>query len=313
MWTLLRQGGRGMTLSIRRMSRAPHVSPLVDADVAVKLKHNTPELKFMDASWFLGEPGKGQQGFIKERIAGAAFFDIDAVADKESSLPHMLPSTKDFADHMTTMRISPASTVVVYNQPNCFSAARCWWTLKSFGHPSPVYVLNGGLNAWKEAGGEIDVGPPESDIPAENSPYPVPEISSKLVANKEDVLHAMKTGIRQICDARGSDRFWGRVAEPRPGLEAGHIPGSLNLPFMNLLIAGDPTRFKNFEELRAYFDDAGVVHGSEVIFTCGSGVTAAVLALARNHIGADSNLSAVYDGSWSEWGADSSTPKVREQ
>jgi thiosulfate/3-mercaptopyruvate sulfurtransferase len=123
----------------------------------------------------------------------------------------------------------------------------------------------------------------------------------------------MTTGMRQICDARSLDRFLGRVPEPRAGLQSGHIPGSLHLSFSDVLVPGDSTRFRGFRELREVFDEAGVVAGSRVVFTCGSGVTAAVLALARNYIGAEEGLSAVYDGSWSEWGADPDLPKMRQE
>ena len=169
-----------------------------------------------------------------------------------------------------------------------------------------------GLKAWKEAGGEVEEGPPTAQDQV--GVYPVPEsVDSRLVADKTGVLEAMSTGMRQICDARSEERFWGRVDEPRPGLEGGHIPGSLLLSFPQVLEPGDSTKFRDFKELRSAFDEAGVVAGSRVIFTCGSGVTAAVLALARTHSGALEEESSVYDGSWSEWGADTTAPKMKDE
>ena len=166
------------------------------------------------------------------------------------------------------------------------------------------------MSAWKEVGGDIEVDACGHRNNSSEEIYPIPQLKSYLVADKKSVQLAMNTGIRQICDARNEDRFMGRVQEPRPGVEAGHIPGSLQLSFTDLLDPGNMARYKEFSEIRKIFDATGVVSGSEVIFTCGSGVTAAVLALARNHIGADEKLSAVYDGSWTEWGSDPNTPKM---
>mgnify|MGYP003386092959 CR=1 FL=1 len=176
------------------------------------------------------------------------------------------------------------------------------------------------MKAWTEAGGEVEQGLcPSAHATGDSASSPPYSLSSapsspQLVADKQAVLGAMTSGMRQIVDARSADRFHGRVTEPRPGVESGHIPGSLHLAFPAVLEeGGDSTRFKGWQELRRVFEETGVVAGSEVIFTCGSGVTAAVLALARSHSGTDERLSAVYDGSWSEWGSDSSTPKMKDE
>jgi thiosulfate/3-mercaptopyruvate sulfurtransferase len=195
------------------------------------------------------------------------------------------------------MGIGDGHRVVVYDRNRFMASARVWWTFRVMGHRE-VFVLDGGLAAWIAAGGELEDLPP---VPSER--HHTVRVQSHLVRSRDQVRAASQSGAARILDARPAGRFSGEVAEPRPGLRQGHIPGSASLP-SDMLLDGD--RMKSPDELRALFAQAGVRAGQPVICTCGSGVTAAVLALGLARTGLDT--AAVYDGSWAEWGADESLP-----
>mmetsp|Transcript_14260 Transcript_14260/g.13773 ORF Transcript_14260/g.13773 Transcript_14260/m.13773 type:complete len:320 (-) Transcript_14260:656-1615(-) len=292
--------------TIMAMSSKAEISTVVSAIEAIEL-YKKNDVKFLDGSWHMGTARNPVTEFQMEHIPGAQYFSIDDVADKSTDLPHMLPNQKDFGDKVSAMGISNDDYVIVYVHPNCFSAARVWWMLKSFGHIK-VSVLDGGIKAWKEAGGEILSGEPVS-----------PPIASKFKAefkatcslNVEEVLKIVSNGSAQIVDARSKGRFEGTAPEPRAGLEGGHIPGSLNLPFTMLVKDDDVTKFKSPEEIRDVFREAGIIFGSKIVLTCGSGVSAANLALGLNLMGQSLQSHPIYDGSWSEWGARSDLPKMK--
>ncbi|MFM8375279.1 MAG: 3-mercaptopyruvate sulfurtransferase [Phenylobacterium sp.] len=267
-------------------------SPLVTATEAAE-RLRLPDTRIVDASWFLPAEGRsGRAEFEAERIPGAVFFDIDAIADPASGLPHMLPSPDAFAAAVGLLGLAPAWEVIVYDTFGVRSAARAWWSLKVMGY-ARVRVLDGGFRAWKAAGLPVETGPARAPSPVKADIAFSPE----RVRSLADVAAALASASAQVVDARSAARFRGEAPEPRPGLRAGHMPGAVNLPFDRLLEA-DGT-LKAPAGLVAEFAAAGVDPARPVIASCGSGVTASVLALALEVLG---HAAAVYDGSWAEWG-----------
>lgn len=267
-------------------------SPLISPEEAQALLRR-PEARVVDASWFLPAEGRsGRAEFEAERLPGAVFFDIDAISDASSDLPHMLPAPEDFAIAAGALGLAPEASVVVYDSFGVRSAARAWWTLKVMGYPR-VRVLDGGLRAWKAAGLPLETGPALPPAAAQATVAFNPE----RVRNLAGVASALAHRSAQVVDARSAARFRGEAPEPRPGLRSGHMPGALNLPFDRLLTPEGT--LKPPAGLAAEFVAAGVDPRQPVITTCGSGVTASVLALALEVLGYPA---AVYDGSWAEWG-----------
>ncbi|WP_439922815.1 3-mercaptopyruvate sulfurtransferase [Nitrobacter sp. JJSN] len=237
--------------------------------------------------------------FLAAHIPGAVFFDVDAVSDRASPLPHMYPNAAQFARDVGALGISSGDTVVVYDSGGWVAAPRVWWMFLSFGHRN-VRVLDGGLKKWRAEGRSIESGkalPKPGKFTA--------TFDQAYVRSKAQLVSNLSSHREQVVDARAVNRFGGSVAEPRPGLRSGHIPGSRNLPYNELFDAATGT-MKPRDELRTTFVSAGLDLAKPVITTCGSGVSAAVLTLALYRLGVRG--SALYDGSWSEWGLQGGPP-----
>lgn len=265
--------------------------PLVSTDwLQSQLQDDT--LRIVDASWHLPATGRDARAeFETGHIPGAVFFDIDEHSG-DSHLPHMMPTAERFASAAGRLGLSDKHKIVVYDSYGLFSAARVWWMFRYFG-AQHVYVLNGGLPAWRNSGLVIESGPVNPtavDFEVKDSAY--------TIASSDDVLQASRSGDTLILDARSQARFQAVEKEVREGLRSGHVPGSKNLPFSELTTNG---YLKSDDELSVLLSERGVTDSSAVITTCGSGVTAAVISLALECIGV--SKVALYDGSWTEWGA----------
>lgn len=274
--------------------------PVVSAEW-LKSHLNAPDVRVLDCSYFMpGSPQTGRQAYDAHHIPGARFFDIDDVADTDSTLPHMLPSPEKFSSRVRKLGLGDGHRVICYDQNGFLASARGWWMFRAMGH-GDVAVLDGGFNAWRTEGGAIEDLPPHFHADRHFTVRP----RRDLVRDLEQMKSGLTTSTAQVVDARSAPRFRGEVEEPRPGLRRGRIPTSLNVHYADVIAADG--RLKSADELKAVFAKAGVDLTKPIINTCGSGVTAAILALAQSVAGHDD--SAVYDGSWSEWGKpESATP-----
>jgi thiosulfate/3-mercaptopyruvate sulfurtransferase len=251
----------------------------------------TPNLTLLDASWHLPTTKRDAKAeFAAQRLPTAQFFDIDQTSDRASSLPHMLPGADQFQMQMRDLGINQNSHVIAYDAAGLFSAARCWWMFKVFGHDK-VSVLDGGLPKWLAENRKAESGPP---IVVTAGDF-VARIAPNMVASIDDVAK----GDTQIADARSPTRFRGEEPEPRPGVRPGHIHGAHNVHYASLLNA-DGT-LKSREDLQRRFTEADIDTNVNIITSCGSGVTAAIITLALTELGATNHK--LYDGSWAEWGA----------
>lgn len=260
---------------------------------------NDPEIQIIDAR--MAAPGQEDRDLNAEYLAGhipgALFFDIEALSDHTSPLPHMMPRAETFAVAMRELGVNSDKHLVVYDEGNLFSAPRAWWMLRTFG-VEKVSILAGGLEGWRR-----------DELPLEQGPVDLAEgdfdgrFDPQVIKRLTDVLLVSHEGSAQIVDARPAARFNGIVAEPRPGLRKGHIPGALNVPWTELVMNGE---LKTVDELNEIFARQGVDFARPIIASCGSGVTAAVVVLALTTLGV--NGVSLYDGSWSEWGARTDLP-----
>jgi thiosulfate/3-mercaptopyruvate sulfurtransferase len=261
------------------------------AELAAELED--PNLGVIDASWHLPNAGRiGAAEFRLKHIPGAVFFDIDTIADRDQGLPHMLPKPEALAKAMTALGLGDGMRFVVYDATGLYAAARVWWTLRAYG-VEDVRILEGGLPRWIKEGRPLKSG--------DADPKPrafTPRLEDHFVASLEEVRAALATGSAQVVDARPAERFRGEVTEPRPGVRSGRIPGSFNLPFSDIIERGS---LKSPEALKAEFANHKIDLDIPIITTCGSGVTAAILALAVEEAGG--KVEGLYDGSWAEWGS----------
>jgi thiosulfate/3-mercaptopyruvate sulfurtransferase len=259
-----------------------------------------PDLRVVDGTYYLPHEGLDPRAeFEAHHIPGAVFFDIDDIADSKSSLPHMLPELQKFSSRVRKLGLGDGLRIVAYDQRGLFSAARVWWSFRYFGQHD-VAVLDGGLPKWLNEGRPVEEGPAH---PGER--HFTARIDSLTLRDKEQLLANLRSRREQVLDARSPGRFAGKDPEPRPGLRGGHIPGSLNLPYGELLDRATQTLLPP-DALRARFAAAGLDMKRPVVTTCGSGITAAVLALGLFRAGHKDV--ALYDGSWSEWGLPGDTP-----
>jgi len=253
----------------------------------------SPVVRIIDASWYLPTECRDARGeYERCHIPGAVFFDIDEVSDKTIDLPHMVPPAEAFARAAAALGVGDDDTVIVYDSAGLFSAARVWWLFRLMGKTN-VAVLDGGLPKWRAEGRVV-----ESDAPLVKQSAMSASRIENWVKRIEDVAQASGARDAQIVDARPPARFRGEAPEPRAGLRGGHIPGSKNIYYKDVL-RSDGT-LKSVDEIREVISNAGVDLSSPIITSCGSGVTAAVLSLALEHVGHRDH--ALYDGSWAEWG-----------
>jgi thiosulfate/3-mercaptopyruvate sulfurtransferase len=261
---------------------------------------DAPGLLVLDGSLHLPTSNRNAKAeYLASHIPGALFFDIDDISDKASPLPHMLPQPELFASRMKKMGIGDGMEIIAYDSEGLYSAARVWWMFRAMGHEG-IRVLNGGLKKWKAEGRPLEDGAPRR----RSERHFTAMLNAELVRDAGDIKALISSKAAQIVDARAAARFEGVAPEPRAGLRSGHIPGSRNVPFASLVDADG--RLKGAVELRSIFAAAGVVVSRPIVASCGSGVTAGVVALALAVLARPD--AAVYDGSWSEWGADPALP-----
>lgn len=276
--------------------------PLISANWLLK-NIDAPDVRVVDATWFapfLKPVDTGHEAYQKGHIPGAVYFDIDKIADPDAALSHTLPPAHIFSARVRKLGLGDGHRIVIYDQNGFFAAARAWWMFRAMG-ATDVLVLDGGLSAWTGAGGALEDLPPVT-----TERHFTPRLRADLVKSTEQMQALVAAGPNgaQIIDARPAGRFTGDAPEPREGLASGHIPGSCNIPGNQYFAQSG--YIKSPDVLAAVFKEIGVDINAPIITTCGSGVTAAITALALATLGND--LAAVYDGSWSAWAANPDNP-----
>ena len=333
-------------LTTLSMSSSSSSTSLVTIKQAIEVhKSNKSNNKFIDGSWFMPGTRNSRSEYISgPRIPGALYLDIDGISpqpgstDNPNSLPHMKPSSKLFACTMDRMGISPDDTLYVYGTPGCGFNHRAYWTLSSTGYhnPSRVKLIQGSLDEWKDCDGELDYEELKdddmrlfkmsevNDYENASPKYTCYQNDVSSVVNMEKVLQVVEDDSSPdtiIVDARSAGRFYGKDPEPREGLRSGHMPNAINVPFISLLDSNDMTKFKPMDEVREIFVNAGIKPLDEgdnnvrkkVICSCGSGVTAAALAIGLEECGLrEKEDIVIYDGSWIEYGGNKETPIVTD-
>ncbi|MGB0696050.1 MAG: 3-mercaptopyruvate sulfurtransferase [Rhodospirillaceae bacterium] len=262
---------------------------------------DAPDIRVVDCSWFLpSDPRNALKEFKNCHIPGAVYFDIDAIADRTSSLPHMVPDPVAFSSAVRKLGLGDGLRIIAYDRAGgACAAARVWWMFRLFGH-AEVSVLDGGLGAWMAEGRPVD------DLPrTPGRRHFTARMQSPLLRSRKQIRANVDSEKELVVDVRAANRFAGAADEPREGVRKGRIPGSVNLPFTDLQV-GDHGHMADPDVLRAKFAEAGLTPDKAIVSSCGSGVTACYIALAAHRLGYPDI--AVYDGSWTEWGGDHTLP-----